>query len=113
MENIILINLKKENAVHFIQNLKDKNQIAQQQKQAYHAVSLFYEVVGPISFERVDPLKNKDEKLATKKDIFKLTNANWAPVYDGLNSEIKLRHYSPKTWNSRLTNQTCLIKTPS
>ena len=59
--------LKKENAVHFIQKLKGKNQTAQQQKQAYHAVSLFYEVVGPISFERMDPLKNKDEKLAIKK----------------------------------------------
>jgi len=45
--------------------------------------------IGPISFERVDPLKNKDEDLATKKDIFKLMNANWGPVYDGLNSEIR------------------------
>ena len=93
--------------------MKAKKQTAEQQKRAYHAVSLFYELAGPINFERLEPLENKDEKLATKKDIFKLTNANWAPVYDGLNSEIKLRHYSPKTWNSRLTNQTCLIKTPS
>jgi len=80
--------------------LKDKNQTVQQQKQAYHAVSLFYEVVGPVSFERVNPLENKDEKLATKKDNLKPTNASWVPVYDGLNSEIKLRHYSPKTLKS-------------
>jgi hypothetical protein len=40
--------LKKENAVHFIQKLKGKNQTAQQQKQSYYAVSLFYEVVGSI-----------------------------------------------------------------
>ena len=45
---------KKENAVHFIQKLKDKNQTAQQQKQAYHAILLFYELVGPINFENVD-----------------------------------------------------------
>ena len=92
--------LKKENLVHFIKKLKDKNQTAQQQKQAYHAISLFYELVGPINSEKVALLKNKDEKLATKKDGLKVTNANWAPVYDGLIAEIKLRHYSPKTLKS-------------
>jgi hypothetical protein len=92
--------IKKENAVHFIQKLKDKSQTAQQQKQAHHAVSLFYEVVGPISSERVDPLENKDEKIATKKDNIKPTNANWVQVYDGLDAEIKLRHYPPKTLKS-------------
>ena len=87
---------KKENVVHFIKKLKDKKQTAQQQKQAYHAIWLFYELVGPINSDKVDSLNNKDEKFATKKDSLKLTNANWAPVYDGLISEIKLRHYSPK-----------------
>ena len=99
-EKYRLDQLKKENAVHFVQKLKDKKQTAQQQKQAYHAVSLFYELVGPIGSEKVDPLKNKDEKLARKKDNLKLMNANWVPVYDGLVSEIKLRHYSPKTLKS-------------
>jgi hypothetical protein len=47
--------------------LKAKKQTAQQ-KQAYHAVSLFYELVGPISFERLETLENKEEKLARKKD---------------------------------------------
>ena len=93
--------LKKENVVHFIKKLKDKKQTAQQQKQAYHAISLFYElVVEPINSDKVALLKNKDEKLATRKDSLKLTSANWAPVYDGLISEIKLRHYSPKTLKS-------------
>ena len=41
---------------------------------------LFYEFVGPISFERLYPLENKDEELATKKHILKLTNAIWVPV---------------------------------
>ncbi len=99
-EKYCLDQLKKENVVHFIQKLKAKKQTAQQQKQAYHAVSLFYELVGPISSERLEPLENKDEKLARKKDNFKLMNANWVPVYDGLVSEIKLRHYSPKTLKS-------------
>ena len=48
-------------------------------------------------FENVDTLENKDEKLATKKDHLKPTNANWVPVYDGLNAEIKLRHFQNYT----------------
>lgn len=80
--------------------MKAKNQTAQQQKQAYHAVSQFYELAGPISSERLEPLENKDEELARKKDRLKLMNADWTPVYDDLVSEIKLRHYSPNTLKS-------------
>ena len=57
-------------------------------------------VVKPLNSDKVTLLKYKDEKLATKKDSLKLTNANWVPVYDGLISEIQLRHYSPKTLKS-------------
>ena len=82
--------LNKENLVHFIKKLKDKKQTAQQQKQAYHAISLFYELIGPISSDKVPLLKNKDEKLATKKDGLKTKDANWKPVCDDLNAEIKI-----------------------
>jgi integron integrase len=99
-EKYRLDQFKKENAIHFIKKLKSKKQTDQQQKQAYHAVSLFYELEGPIGSERLEPLENKDEKLARKKDNLKLMNANWVPVYDGLVSEIKLRHYSPRTLKS-------------
>ena len=51
--------LKKENVVRFIEKLKDKKQTAQQQKQAYHAIWLFYELVGPINSDRVDSLTIK------------------------------------------------------
>ena len=89
-EKYHLNELEKENLVHFVEKLKDKKQTAQQQIQAYHAISLFYELAGPISSEEVALLKNKDEKIATKKDGLKLTNVNWAPVYAGLIAEIKL-----------------------
>ena len=75
-------------------------QIPSHIKVLYHAVSLFYELSGPIKSEKVVSLKNKDGELATKKDGLKVTNANWASVYEGLISEIKLRHYSPKTLKS-------------
>ncbi|MFC1857722.1 integron integrase [Thermodesulfobacteriota bacterium] len=32
-----------------------------------------------------------------KKEDLKSKNAHWKPVYDDLNAEIKMRHYSPKT----------------
>jgi integron integrase len=99
-EKYHLDQLKKENVVYFIQKLKARQQTAQQQKQAYHAVSLFYELSGPTSFERPKLLENKDEKFARKKDDVKLMNADWVPVYNDLVSEIKLRHYSPKTLKS-------------
>lgn len=91
-EKYHLNELKDENLVHFVEKLKDKKQTAQQQKQAYHAILLFYELAGPINSEKVALLNNNDDKLATKKDVLKLTNASWTPVYDGLISEIKLRH---------------------
>ena len=81
--------LEKGNVVHLIQKLKAKKQTDQQQKQAYHAVSLFCELVAPISFEKRKSLENRNEKLARKKDDLKRINGNWVPVYDGLVSEIK------------------------
>jgi len=99
-EKYHLNEFKNENLIHFIAKLKDKKQNAQQQKQAYHAISLFYELAGSFSSEKVALLNTKDDKIATKKDALKLTNFSWVPVYDGLISEIKLRHYSPKTLKS-------------
>ena len=49
----------KENVVPFIQKLKTKNHTAQQQKQAYHAVSLFYELSD--SFGKQRTLENIDD----------------------------------------------------
>ena len=90
------------NIQKFIQKLKDKKQTAQQQKQVYHAVSLFYEVVGPINFENVDPLENKDEKLATKKRYFKTDERHlgaglrWVELWNQ-NKALFTQNIEPKT----------------
>ena len=48
-------------------------------------------------------------KIARKKDIyhtelrekgFQPTNTDWTSVYNDLDSEIKLRHSSPRTWSA-------------
>ena len=88
--------LDKESLSYFLKKLKDKNQTEQQQKQAFHAVSIFYEI-ETIDEDRIGALKNKKENIATKKTVLDATHGDWSPVYRNLDSEIKLRHYSPRT----------------
>ena len=76
--------------------LKDKNQTEQQQKQAFHAVSIFYGIKNTDQDE-IGALKNKKENISTKNTGLKSNSFDWRPVYKKLDSEIKLRHYSPKT----------------
>ncbi len=91
--------LNKKSLNPFVNKLENKGQTEQQRKQAYHAVSLFYEL-GSSKSEKDALSKNKKGDLSTKKDIPKPINVSWVPVYDGLTAEIKLRHYSPKTLKS-------------
>jgi len=88
--------LDKESLSYFLKKLKDKNQTEQQQKQAFHAVSIYYEIES-IDQDRIGALKNKKENIATKKTALDATHVDWSPVYGNLDSEIKLRHYSPRT----------------
>lgn len=76
--------------------LKDKSQAEQQQKQAFHAVSIFYGIKNTDQDE-IGALKNKKENISTKNTGLKSNSFDWRPVYKKLDSEIKLRHYSPKT----------------
>ena len=124
----------------FLRKLQDKEQSEQQQKQAQHAVSLFYEmqtapVRRPINTEpssRVsvptdDPIKSTSGQPLPDQSQHRgtvsgfddgspdnastrvlpnpakanaspaQTGASWVFVFDRLLSEIKIRHYSPKT----------------
>lgn len=87
---------KKESLSHFLRKLKDKNQSEQQRKQAYYAVAVFYEIKNTDQ-DKIETLEHKKENISTKEAELKSTNADWRPVYNDLASEIKLRHYSPKT----------------
>ena len=90
---------KKKSLPHFLQKLKDKNQTEEQRKQAFHAVSIFYELKN-VDHDKIWALKNKKEIISSKKEDSKSTQADWRPVYNDLNAEIRLRHYSPKTLKS-------------
>ena len=57
---------KKESLPHFLQKLKDKNQTEEQRKQAFHAVSIFYELKN-VDHDKIGTLKNKKEIISSKK----------------------------------------------
>ncbi len=86
----------KESHSHFLNKLQEKNQTEQQQEQASEAISIYYESGATHSSENI-PFKNKNAIISTKNEGLKSKNANWKSVYDDLNAEIKIRHYSPKT----------------
>ncbi|MEA3438199.1 MAG: phage integrase N-terminal SAM-like domain-containing protein, partial [Thermodesulfobacteriota bacterium] len=75
--------LNKENLVHFIKKLKDKKQTDQQQKQANHSISLYYEIESN-NFGKNKVSKDKSKKISTKKEGLELTNANWVHGYSDL-----------------------------
>ena len=56
----------KESLLHFIKKFKDKNQAEQQQKQAFHPLSIFYGIKNTDQDE-IKILKHKKENISTKK----------------------------------------------
>ena len=89
-------NLKKESLPQFINKLRGKKQTITQQKQAHHAVSIYYqsEKPGIIAEKKVIC---EDILPFTQSKELKIKNVDWTSIYNKLNEEIKIRHYSPKT----------------
>jgi len=78
-------------------------QSGQQQNQAVNAVSIFFDL---------EPVKNVKETNPYYGNKPQLTNSSLVSVYNDLESEIKIRHYSPRTlktytgWARQLQNFT-------
>jgi len=81
----------KESLPYFLKKLKDKNQTEQQQKQAFHAVSIFYEIES-IDQDRIGALKNKKQDIAIKKTGLDATHVDWSPVYRNLEDPFSDAH---------------------
>ena len=58
----------RESLSHFLKKLRGKKQTDQQQKQASHAISIYYEI-EPVQSSVAESFKNKKEKLSTKKGV--------------------------------------------
>ncbi len=67
----------KESLSCFIKKLKEKNQTAQQQKPAFHAISIYYEILSA-DCEQDVPFKNKKAILSRKK-----RNGHWGVIWIG------------------------------
>ncbi len=86
----------------FIKKLHEKNQTSSQQKQAGHAINIYYAMVNkdPIHGklkQAVIPYKKAAEKLP---DTLTPEKAAWEQIYTDLDAAIKVRHYSPKTYKT-------------
>jgi len=94
----------------FIQKLKEKNQSEDQRRRAYHAVSLYFEMLPPDkpsekSAEMMaEPVIQKPAVLVVRKSFYseagyqeKSDSPEWDAVLETMAGEIKVRHYSRKT----------------
>ena len=98
-----------ESLPYFINKLRGKRQSRQHQKQAYDAILIYYEIFGihpnwpekpspGNRFENEVPGVHEKAVAYTKNEAF--VNKKWKSVYAGLSNEIKVRHYSPKTFKA-------------
>ena len=58
---------RRESLSQFLNKLRGKKQTGQQQKQASHAISIYYEIES-VQFIVTGSFKNKKEELSTKKE---------------------------------------------
>ena len=119
--------LNSDSLPNFLNKLKEKKQTGIQQKQAHESVHLFYELVSQQTDikEALDLISKQSDSIrdnlkpeiyandSLKKENLNLRsytkipainkgeiNSKWQKIYDELNNEIKIRHYSPKTFKS-------------
>ena len=71
----------KESLFLFVKKLKEKSQNEEQRKQAFYAVSIFYEL-KEVDQDKIGALKNKKKNISIKKIDLKETRSDWKPVYN-------------------------------
>ncbi len=79
---------------NFLKKLREKHQNDRQIKQASFAIVLFYEINTAVAEKKST---GNGTVISPNKTVYKYKNASWVVLYEKLDSEIKLRHYSPKT----------------
>ena len=91
----------------FIHKLREKQQTRSQQKQAYNAILIYYDMFDiPLFWDQEESPVRKGFDAAgevkEKANTFLSPDTTpaqdeWSTVYSRLSDEIKVRHYSPKT----------------
>jgi hypothetical protein len=100
---------KSERVRLFVEKLREKKQTTEQQKQAAHAVSLYFEVLKPrknspqgapilsAAVARQCPAIRKPSRFSEPGYDIETDSPAWDKVVAGLAAEIKTRHYSRST----------------
>ena len=88
----------------FINKLRVKKQSKQQQKQGYDAVLIYYKIfnIHPVWSQKIES-GAVEEKIVPYNKVASVDTSHWRSVYKKLNGEIKVRHYSPKTYKAYST----------
>jgi len=88
----------------FINKLRVKKQSKRQQKQAYDAILIYYKIfnIHPV-WSHKEKSGAVKEKNAPYNPITPVKTNPWRSVYKKLSDEIKVRHYSPKTYKAYST----------
>ena len=88
----------RESLTAFMHKLDEKKQIVRQQKQAAHAVNIYYDLTNTDS-SQIENAKEKKAKLDSnaKTTIPTTAHNSWAEAYTCLKKEIQVRHYSKRT----------------
>ena len=94
----------------FIRKLKEKNQSEDQRRRAYHAVSLYFEMLSSDNSSEksaemtAEPVIQKQAVSVARKSFYseagyqeKSDSPEWDAVLETMAGEIKVRHYSRKT----------------
>ncbi len=91
--------IQPESLQNFLRKLGEKNQTREQQKQASHAISLYFAIAptGTESDRETREGGHKGVAFSTEKEKYSDESQKWQSAFDNLSAEIKIRHYSPKT----------------
>jgi len=91
--------IQPESLRNFLEKMGEKRQTREQQKQASHAISLYFAIAlartVPDSKTRTGGYKGVP--ISTEKTTYSDESQKWISALDNLSAEIKVRHYSPKT----------------
>ncbi len=91
--------IQPESLRNFLRKLGEKRQTREQQKQASHAISLYYKIVptNTIPAQKIKSFGSQRDQITSEKIKSSDESQGWKSALDNLSSEIKIRHYSPKT----------------
>ncbi len=88
----------------FINKLRAKKQSKQQQKQAYDSVLIYFQIFNIVpNWSQKNEARAVKEKSVPYNKVVSVDSNPWESVYKKLSDEIKVRHYSPKTYKAYST----------